>query len=77
MGKQKQTTLELLHSKADGVINFIVSSIENLKEINKSIVDEQEKNSVEILKLQSTNNSLSDLKNSNDKVINNFEKLLQ
>ena len=75
--KQKQTTLEILQAQANGAINFILSSIENLKTINNSIADEKEKNSVEILKLESTNHALSDLKNSNDKVISNFEKLLQ
>jgi FtsZ-binding cell division protein ZapB len=74
---KKSTTLESLQKQANGVINFIVSSIENLKTINNSITEEQEKNSVEILKLESTNHALSDLKNSNDKVISNFEKLLQ
>ena len=75
--KTKQSTLEILQSQANGVINFIVSSINNLKTINNSITEEQEKNDIEILNLQSTNYALSDLKNSNDKVISNFEKLLQ
>lgn len=77
MKKQKQTALEILQAQANGAINFIVSSIENLKTINNSIAKEQSKNDTEITKLQQTNCSLSELKNSNDKVISNFEKLLQ
>lgn len=75
--EQKQTTLEILQAQASRAINFIVSSIENLKTINNSITEEQNKNDAKITKLQQTNCSLSELKNSNDKVISNFEKLLQ
>jgi FtsZ-binding cell division protein ZapB len=75
--KTKPTALEMLQTQANNVISFITSSIENLKTINHSIEDEQQKNDNDIVKLQQTNCSLSELKKSNDKMISNFERLLQ
>ena len=75
--KQKLTTLEALQLQTNTAIGFITSAIDSLKTISVSIADEQEKNTEEILKLQSTNNALSDLKSGNDRVISTFEKLLQ
>lgn len=75
--KQKLTTLETLQLQTNTAIRFITSAIDSLKTISVSIADEQEKNNEEIVKLQATNNALSDLKSDNDRVISNFEKLLQ
>ena len=75
--KQKLTTLETLQLQTNTAIRFITSAIDSLKTISVSIADEQEKNNEEIVKLQATNNALSDLKGDNDRVISNFEKLLQ
>lgn len=75
--KTTKTPLELLTEKSQNAINLVVSTIENLRSTNKSIDAEKEKNDVQILSLQSTNDSLTELKLGNERIINNFEKLLQ
>jgi FtsZ-binding cell division protein ZapB len=75
--KTIKTPLELLTEKSQNAINLVLSTIENLKDTNKAISDEYQKNNDLIASIQSTNSSLDDLKNGNEKIISNFEKLLQ
>lgn len=75
--KTTKTPLELLTEKSQNAINLVLSTIENLKDTNKAISDEYQKNNDLIASIQATNNSLDDLKNGNEKIISNFEKLLQ
>lgn len=75
--KTIKTPLELLTEKSQNAINLVLSTIENLKDTNKAISDEYQKNNNLIASIQATNSSLDDLKNGNEKIISNFEKLLQ
>lgn len=75
--KSKKTTLELLSEKSKSAINLVLVTIEALKDTNKVIEEEKHKNDATITELQATNSSLSELKVSNEKIIDNFEKLLQ
>ena len=75
--KTIKTPLELLTEKSQNAINLVLSTIENLKDTNKAIDVEYQNNNDTIAQIQQTNNSLSDLKSGNEKIISNFEKLLQ
>jgi FtsZ-binding cell division protein ZapB len=75
--KTTKTPLELLTEKSQNAINLVLTTIENLKDTNRAINDEYQKNNDIIASIQATNNSLDDLKNGNEKIISNFEKLLQ
>lgn len=75
--KTTKTPLELLTEKSQNAINLVLTTIENLKDTNKAINDEYQKNNDLIASIQATNTSLDDLKNGNEKIIANFEKLLQ
>jgi vacuolar-type H+-ATPase subunit D/Vma8 len=70
------TALELLQQKSNAAVNLIRSTIENLKAANSEIDSERANNIAKIADLQTTNDSLDDLKKSNEKVISNFELLL-
>lgn len=72
----KQNALERLQRKSNNAVNVIRSTIENLKAANVEIDDEQATNIAKIADLQTTNKSLDDLKKNNEKVISNFESLL-
>ena len=74
---KKKTMLEKLVSKSDKALNLVVTTIENLKSTNEVIENEKKKNEAIILGIQITNNDLSELKSSNEKIINNFENLLK
>ena len=75
--KKKKTVLEMLGEKSHNAINVVLTTIENLKDTNKAIDDEKQKNDAIISDVQNTNNALSELKSSNEKIINNFENLLK
>ena len=73
----KKTTLQVLTEKSKNAVNLVLTTIENLKNTNKAIDEERQKNDATIAAIQSTNSSLDALKTGNEKIINNFEKLLQ
>ena len=73
----KKTTLQVLTEKSKNAVNLVLTTIESLKNTNKAIDEERQKNDAAIVAIQSTNSSLDELKVSNEKIINNFEKLLQ
>lgn len=77
MKRQKRTQLEILSEKSHNAINLVLSTIENLKDTNEAINAEQRKNDEAIASIQASNNSLNELKANNEKIIGNFEKLLQ
>ena len=77
MKRQKKTQLEILSEKSHNAINLVLSTIENLKDTNEAINAEQRKNDEAIASIQASNNSLNELKVNNEKIIGNFEKLLQ
>lgn len=74
--KQKKSKLDILQSKSNSVISFIVDAVENLKNINDEIDTEDKKVSEEMNKLAETKNLLSDTKCQNEKMIHNLESLL-
>ena len=78
MKKQKKTItpLEQLRTKSQNAINVVLSTIENLRNTNKMIDEEYQKNNEIIDNISHTNNSLKELKSSNEKIIGNFEKLI-
>lgn len=77
MKKTNKTTLELLSEKSRNAINVVLSTIEALRDTNKAIDDEKKKNDELMANIQNTNNSLVELKSGNERIISNFEKLLQ
>ena len=73
----KKTTLQKLTEKSKNAVSLVLTTIEGLKNTNKAIDDERQKNDAMISVIQNTNLSLDELKVGNEKIINNFEKLLQ
>ena len=73
----KKTTLQVLTEKSKNAVSLVLTTIEGLKSTNKSIDEEIQKNDEMITVIQSTNSSLDELKGINEKIISNFEKLLQ
>ena len=73
----KKTTLQVLTEKSKNAVSLVLKTIENLKNTNKAIDDERQKNDAIIVAIQNTNSSLDELKVGNEKIITNFEKLLQ
>jgi FtsZ-binding cell division protein ZapB len=73
----KKTTLQKLTEKSKSAVSLVLTTIEGLKNTNKAIDEERQKNDTIIAAIQSTNSSLDELKVGNEKIINNFEKLLQ
>ena len=74
--KTTKTPLELLSEQSKNAINLVLSTIESLRDTNKAIDDEKKKNDELIVNIQTTNDSLVELKSGNEKIISNFEKLL-
>ena len=75
--KQTKTQLEILSEKSHNAINLVLATIKGLKDTNEAIDKEKQSNEEAIAYIQQTNNSLSDLKSKNEKIIGNFEALLQ
>ena len=73
----KKTTLQVLTEKSKNAVSLVLTTIEGLKSTNKAIDEERQKNDAMIAIIQSTNSSLDELRVGNEKIINNFEKLLQ
>ena len=74
---KKKTALDKFGIKSNKATNLVLTTIENLKNINEAIENERKKNEAIILGVQITNDSLTELKSSNEKIINNFENLLK
>lgn len=72
-----KTPLERFSEVSKNAVNIFLATIENLKNTNQAIEAERQKNDEIITKIQTTNNSLDELKNSNEKIIANFEGLLK
>ena len=75
--KQTKTPLEMLSEKSNNAINLVLQTIKSLRDTNDAIDAERHKNEEAIVSIQATNNSLSDLKSQNEKIIGNFEALIQ
>lgn len=75
--KQTKTQLEILSEKSQNALNLVLATIKGLKDTNEAIDEEKQKNNEMIASIQTTNNSLNDLKSQNEKIIGNFEALLQ
>jgi hypothetical protein len=75
--KQVKTPLEMLSEKSNNAINLVLQTIKGLRDTNDAIDAERHKNEETIVSIQATNNSLSDLKSQNEKIIGNFEALIQ
>lgn len=75
--KTTKTPLELLTEQSQNAINLVVATIEKLRNTNKAIDEEKSQNDETIVYLQNENTSLVNLKLGNERIINNFEKLLQ
>ena len=73
----KKTTLQVLTEKSKNAVNLVLTTIEGLKSTNEAINEERQKNDAMIALIQNTNSSLDEFKGSNEKIISNFEKLLQ
>ena len=73
----KKTKLQVLTEKSKNAISVVLNTIESLKNTNKAIEDERQKNDAIIAAITSTNSSLDELKVGNEKIISNFEKLLK
>ena len=74
---QTKTPLEVLSEQSKNAINLVLTTIANLRDTNNTIEAERQKNDEMIISIQNTNNSLDELKAGNEKIISNFEKLLQ
>jgi hypothetical protein len=74
--KQKKSTLDILQSKSNSVIGFIIDAVENLKNINNEIDAEDKRVSDQMNKLAETKNELAGTKGQNEKMIHNLESLL-
>lgn len=73
----KKTNLQKFTEKSKNAVSLFLTTIEGLKNTNKAIDEERQKNDAMIAAIQITNSSLDELKVGNEKIINNFEKLLQ
>lgn len=72
----KKTTLEILQKKSNDAVGIIRSTIEKLQSANDEIDRERQSNEAYIAHLQNTNIQLGDLKDTNAKVISNFNSLI-
>lgn len=77
MKKKTKTPLELLTEQSKNAINLVIATIENLRNTNEAIAKEKQSNEETIAYIQNENHSLDELRIGNEKIINNFEKLLQ
>ena len=73
---QSKSTLELLQERSANAVSLIRSTINELKTANDDIVNAKASNLAQIAVLQSTNTSLDALQHDNERVISNFEALL-
>ena len=76
MRKTSQTKVEKLIQASQDAISSVREMIQSLKDTNAQVVEERNANEDRIAKIQSDNRSLDALKNDNDKIISNFEALL-
>ena len=76
--KNKMTNTEKLIKVSQSAISSVRQMIQTLKDTNEKIVEERIANDDKIAKIQLDNQTLDGLKNDNDneKIISNFEALL-
>ena len=74
--KNKLSPLELIESKTSEALSVLCSTIEKLREANDDISVEHQSNVKKIVDLECQNGYLESTKRRNEKIINNFEKLL-
>ena len=76
MRKTSQTKVEKLTQASQDAISSVRKMIQSLKDTNVQVIEERNANEDRIAKIQSDNRSLDALKNDNEKIISNFEALL-
>ncbi len=74
---QQKTTLELLQERSNNAVSAIRSIITSLKSCDDEIDAAKESNIQKIADLTAENKLYDSMRASNDKVIANFENLLQ
>ena len=74
--KTKLSPLELIETKTSEALSVLCSTIEKLREANDDISAEHQSNVNKIVNLEFQNGYLESTKRRNEKIINNFEKLL-
>lgn len=74
---KNESVVETLQRMSGGAINTVVNLINELKTINDSIDKEKAANVERIKSINADQNSLENLKASNEKIICNFEGLLK
>lgn len=74
--KTKLSPLELIETKTSEALSVLCSTIEKLREANDDISAEHQSNVKKIVDLEFQNGYLESTKRRNEKIINNFEKLL-
>ena len=74
--KIKLSPLELIETKTSEALSALCSTVEKLREANEDINTEHKSNVKKIVDLELQNGYLESTKRRNEKIINNFEKLL-
>lgn len=74
--KIKLSPLELIETKTSEALSALCSTVEKLREANEDINTEHKSNVKKIIDLELQNGYLESTKRRNEKIINNFEKLL-
>lgn len=74
--KTKLSPLELIETKTSEALSALFSTIEKLREANDDIDVEHKVNVTKIVDLELQNGYLESTKRRNEKIINNFERLL-
>ena len=72
----RKTKVEKLTKTSQNVVSSVRKMIQSLKDTNEKIVEERIMNDNRIVKIQLDNQSLDTLKTDNEKIISNFEALL-
>ncbi|MBO7240194.1 MAG: hypothetical protein J6V23_06905 [Bacteroidaceae bacterium] len=73
---KKQTKIERLTKASQSAISSVRRMIQSLKDTNEQVSEERIANEEKIAKLQADNLFLDNLKTDNEKIISNFEALL-
>jgi hypothetical protein len=76
MKKKTLTKVEKLTKASQDAISSVRKMIQLLKDTNERIIEERIANDDRITKIQLDNQSLDGLKTDNEKIISNFEALL-
>ena len=74
--KNKMTNVEKLTKTSQSAISSVRKMIQTLKDTNEKVLEVRAANDNRIARIQLDNQSLDNLKNDNEKIISNFEALL-